>query len=489
MKKIAATVLILSSFLFIFSYALNNSNIERMNINNEWNKILTNSFSFFKFSDILQVENGYIIVGFGININFSIKTFVIEVDENGNEIWNKTYDDWYGVNILPITDGYLIAGYTEGDKKTVALKVDKDGNIVWKKFYSIAGGVIVMDAVKAKDGFIIGGFTNTPCNVFLLKIDENGNEIWSKKYGGKDDESLERIIGCGDGYAFAGWTSSYGSGSWDAWLVRIDENGNEIWNRTYGGKDTDDARAVALTSDGVFILTGSTMSYGKGGSDVFITKTDEYGNIQWTTIFGEYDFESSEAVVETPDGYAAAGYTISFGAGDFDGLLLKIDKEGNVLWYKTFGREDRDGFSDMIYDNGSFILAGEITVNYNPHKEAGWVVKCNDTFPPEMGIIKPENGIYINDRKIIPFSETISIGKITFEAEINRTIEEMRCYIDGELNKTFYSPPFMVEIDKKGIAWHNVKFVAYFGNAGENRAVKKRVFMINLFSAASFNKI
>ena len=75
MKKIAATVLILSSFLFIFSYALNNSNIERMNINNEWNKILTNSFSFFKFSDILQVENGYIIVGFGININFSIKTF------------------------------------------------------------------------------------------------------------------------------------------------------------------------------------------------------------------------------------------------------------------------------------------------------------------------------------------------------------------------------------------------------------------------------
>ncbi|RLF44176.1 MAG: hypothetical protein DRN17_04960, partial [Thermoplasmata archaeon] len=110
MKKIAATVLILSSFLFIFSYALNNSNIERMNINNEWNKILTNSFSFFKFSDILQVENGYIIVGFGININFSIKTFVIEVDENGNEIWNKTYgnnENMFLRSIIKDDNGYL----------------------------------------------------------------------------------------------------------------------------------------------------------------------------------------------------------------------------------------------------------------------------------------------------------------------------------------------------------------------------------------------
>lgn len=488
MKKITAIVLILSSFILLFSQAMKSGMNVKTHKDDEWNKKISMPSQSVGFERII-FDNGYVAVGIAGDADVNI--FAMKTNKEGNEIWNRTYDKGYGMDILKYDNGYLIIGSTPGfeNAKIIVIKIDKNGNIVWKRFYTIEGGAIVMDAIKAKDGFIIGGFTSTPCNVFLLKIDEIGNEIWNKTYGGEGDEALERIINCGDGYAFAGWTSSYGSGSWDAWLVKIDENGNEMWNKTYGGKDTDDARAVALTDDGGFIIAGATMSYGKGGSDVFITKTDEYGNIQWTTIFGWHDFESSEAIVETTDGYAAAGYTISTGAGDFDGLLLKIDKNGNILWYKTFGREDRDGFSDMIYENGSFILAGEITVNYNPHKEAGWIVKCNDAFPPEMGIIKPENGIYINDRKIISFPQTVAIGKITFEAEINRTIEEMNCYIDGDLNKTFYSPPFMVEIDKKGIAWHNVKFVAYYGNAGENRAARKRIFMINPFPAASFNKI
>ncbi len=411
-----------------------------------------------------------------------LTSFAIKKTENTNDEWYRTYqivDDF--VKVFHKQNEYVLLGNKNNEIHIIL--IDKNGEIVRDIKPSIQNAY-ALSMVEMEDGYVVAGYILTHgIDMFIAKINDSGNIEWQRVFGGDSDDWGVDVIRDGEYYILLGETASFGEGWDDAWLVKVDKNGNEVWNKTYGGKGMDDVRALSATIDGGFILAGATMSYGEGGSDVFIIKTDTTGNVEWEQTFGWYDFEGGEAIAETKDGYVIAGATISTGAGDFDGLLLKVDKNGNVMWYKTFGREDRDGFSDMIYENGSFILAGEITVNYNPHKEAGWIVRCNDIFPPEMGIIKPENGIYINDRKIIPFPQTVAIGKISIEAEINRTIDEMDCYIDGDLNKTFYSPPFMVEIDKKGIAWHNIKFVAYYGNAGENRAVRKRIFMINPFPA------
>ncbi len=484
MKKIAVLSLFPILFLFVFTKAIYEQK-ECASIENEWNVKVLTDYDFNSFNRVIKAEDGYLAVGYA---SFN-HIMAMKLDENGNIIWKKIYKErpFSGISVTSGKDGYLIVGNCEQQlEEIIAIKIDENGNEIWNKTYVIGGRDLVMDVIWDEDGYIIGGETgNFPDQDFLMKIDENGNIIWIKFYGGKDDENLQRILKCNDGYVFVGYTASYGHGHWDAWLVKVDRQGNEIWNKTYGGADTDEARCIALTSDGGFIITGITMSYGNGGTDVFIIKTDKNGNMEWKQTFGGNDFEGGEAIIETEDGYIIAGATISFGAGDFDGLLLKVDKNGNIVWYRTFGGENRDVFWDMLYDNGYFVLAGLTAVSSNPYKEAGWIVKCNDEFPPELKITSPENGIYINDRKLIPFSRTIAIGKITFEAEINCTIEEMRSYVDGKLNKTFYSPPFRVELNERGIEWHNVKFVAYFGNAGENRAVEKEVFMVNPFPTSS----
>ncbi len=478
MRKVLIISLILSSFLLLTSFAIKKTE----NTNDEWYRTYQIVDDFVK---VFHKQNEYVLLG-----NKNNEIHIILIDKNGEIVRDikPSIQNAYALSMVEMEDGYVVAGYilTHGIDMFIA-KINDSGNIEWQRVFGGDSDDWGVDVIRDGEYYILLGetasFGEGWDDAWLVKVDKNGNEVWNKTYGGKGMDDVYKIVDLPDGYAFAGYTSSYGNGKWDAWLVKVDKNGNEVWNKTYGGKGMDDVRALSATIDGGFILAGATMSYGEGGSDVFIIKTDTTGNVEWEQTFGWYDFEGGEAIAETKDGYVIAGATISTGAGDFDGLLLKVDKNGNVMWYKTFGREDRDGFSDMIYENGSFILAGEITVNYNPHKEAGWIVRCNDIFPPEMGIIKPENGIYINDRKIIPFPQTVAIGKISIEAEINRTIDEMDCYIDGDLNKTFYSPPFMVEIDKKGIAWHNIKFVAYYGNAGENRAVRKRIFMINPFPA------
>jgi hypothetical protein len=485
MKKVLIYIFFLSSIFLITSYALQEYTLEQLQ--DEWNQKIITEYSHNVFERVISTGDGYIAFGYAANhIAERAKMLVVKFDKNGNVIWNKTYgrEFCYGTSIVAADDGYFLVGYQKNeDWRVAAIKIDKSGNEMWNATYSITGNDLAIDAVRAENGYLIGGWpvNRWPKQVFILKIDEDGNEIWHKMYGGTNDETLEQLIKVNEGYVFTGYTSSYGNGEWDAWLVKIDENGNEIWNRTYGGSNTDEARCVAATEDGGFIIAGATMSYGNGGDDNFIVKTDADGNMEWTSTFGGENFDESEAIVETDDGYAIAGYTSSFGVGDFDGLLLKIDKEGNIKWYKTFGGNNGDGFYDILEDNGSFVIAGCTRISSNPVKEAAWLIKCKDTLPPEMKIIRPEDGIYINDKKIISFYKTVAIGKITFEVDINQSIDEIEVYLDGKLNETLYYPPYNWQLNAKGIGEHRIKFVAYYGNAGANIAVEKNVYLINLF--------
>jgi hypothetical protein len=169
-------------------------------------------------------------------------------------------------------------------------------------------------------------------DIFLIKTDANGNVQWAKTYGGTSydwDYSVQQTSD--GGYIVAGWTWSFGAGYDDIFLIKTDTNGNIIWAKTYGGTGYEKAFSVQQTSDGGYIVAGSTSSFGVGGGDLFLIKTDANGNVIWAKTYGGTYDDLAYSVQQTSDGgYIVAGWTNSFGAGGVDIFLIKTDANGNI---------------------------------------------------------------------------------------------------------------------------------------------------------------
>jgi len=215
------------------------------------------------------------------------------------------------------------------------------------------------------ESYVVAGVTMSygagSADVYLIKSDENGNELWYQTFGGSEFDSGHSIQQTsGGGYIITGWTYSFSVGSADVYLIKSDENGNELWCQTFGGSSWDGGYSVQQTSDGGYIIAGRTSSYGAGSGDVYLIKTDEEGNELWYQTFGGNNNDVGYSALQTMDGgYIIAGYTESFGAGDYDVYLIKTDASGNEQWYQTFGGTSEDvGYSVQQTMDGGHIIVG-----------------------------------------------------------------------------------------------------------------------------------
>ena len=212
-------------------------------------------------------------------------------------------------------------------------------------------------------------------DVFVLKTDSQGNLIWNKTYGGNKRDrgySIQQTID--HGYIIAGYTESYGNGLFDLWLIKIDENGKEKWNKTYGGYDYDFGSNIQLVDNNGFIITGYTSSYGPNNCNFWLIRTDEYGNLIWDKIFGGNLCDSGFYSLYCDNGFISVGYTESYGSGDYDGWILKTNFDGNLIWNITVGGLLKDIIHNIIsLKNGDFILCGE-TESYGFGKEDIWII-------------------------------------------------------------------------------------------------------------------
>ena len=229
-------------------------------------------------------------------------------------------------------------------------------------------------------------------------------EEWNKTFGGVSHEwAYSGQQTSDEGYVIAGVTYPYGADSWssDVYLVKTDENGNEAWSKTFGGSSDDRGRSVQQTSDGGYIIVGLTFSYGAGHYDAYLIKTDSEGNKHWSKTFGGFSEDVGYSVQQTSDGgYIIVGTTFSYAAGFTDVYLIKTDENGDETWSKTFGGLDYDsGRSVQQTSDGGYIITGD-TSSYGAFIDV-WLIKIAPETEPTIPTLKCPLAGNIENRQIL----------------------------------------------------------------------------------------
>ena len=310
-----------------------------------WTKTFGGSSNDRGYSVQQTTDGGYVIGGYTSSYgNGSADVWLIKTDADGDTLWTQTYggsSNDRGYSVQQTTDGgYIIAGYTEsfgnGDDDVWLIKTDSNGDSLWTKTFGGSDGDYGYSVQQTTDGGYIITCTEysygMDSNIWLIKTDSLGQEEWNQIFyyvGNSEGRSVQQTTD--GGYIIAGMYSYL------AILIKTDSLGNEEWNQTFGGNEDDYGSSVQQTTDGGYIITGITTSFGNGGQDMWLIKTDADGDEEWNQTFGGSNNDEGHSVQETTDGrYVITGSTASFGYGGEDVWLIKTDSDAVVEIASTF---------------------------------------------------------------------------------------------------------------------------------------------------------
>lgn len=257
--------------------------------------------------------------------------------------------------------GYIIAGtttsYGSGGRDIIVIKINAAGDTTWSRTFGGAMdneyGFCVQQTNEG--GYIVSGvassFFDVAGDIYLIKLKPNGDTTWTRSYGGNGYEWGAYVQQTTDGgYIVTGQTPAYGAGGFDTYLIKINANGNINWTKTYGGIGSEYGTALQQTSDGGYIITGSNdNTFGFGASDFYMIKTDSMGNHIWSKAYGGSGFEEGQAVYQTSDGgYIIAGTSENtLGPLGPNMCLIKTNSVGDTLWAKLYGGQMIDECYDV----------------------------------------------------------------------------------------------------------------------------------------------
>lgn len=288
--------------------------------------------------------------------------------------------------------GYIVVGSTtsfgSGGRDILAVRTNSTGDTLWTKTFGGAFdneyGFCVQQTSDL--GFIISGvassFFDASGDIYIIKLSEQGNTLWTRTYGGNGYEWGSYIEQTSDdGYIIVGQTPAFGAGGFDAYLVKLNSDGSIAWTKTYGGSGLEIGSAVQQTSDGGFILTGQIDTYGAGGGDIYLLKTFDNGEVTWAKTIGRSGTETGTAVKQTADGGYIIGATSENELGPLgpDMCLIKTNSLGDTLWAKTYGGSMIDECYDVIItDDGGYVMCGK-SFSFSADGDYDiYVVKVND---------------------------------------------------------------------------------------------------------------
>lgn len=424
----------------------------------EWQKCLGGTNNEHAV-DIKQTsDGGFILVGATNSIDGDITSsygnsdvWVVKLDVLGNIQWQKTYGgslNEEAFSIIQTSDGgYIFAGYTRSSDGDVTLmqgssdywivKLNPLGDIEWQKTYGGTFGEIAYSIVQTTDGgFAIAGFTssingdvifnNGFNDVWVIKLNVWGELIWQKTFGGNNfDESFSIQQTSDGGFIVAGETYSNNGditnnqGASDFWVIKLNNNGELQWQKTYGGSQFDTAFSIILNSTGGYVIAGYTKSNNgdvvgnNGDYDFWVIKIDDSGNLVWQKALGGTGIEKANSIQQTIDGgYIVVGESssnngyVTANLGMSDTWVIKLNANGDLIWQKSFGGSNDDYALRVIQtiDNGYAFVGGTFSNDFDVSGYNGgldvWVVKL---FPDnlsnhEVSLVK-DISVYPNPTK------------------------------------------------------------------------------------------
>ncbi len=327
------------------------------------------------------------------------KFYIIKTDYAGGVLWSKTYAgdvSEYLASVIQTTDGgYMLVGTTFSFNSSpygniLVIKINATGAISWQKHYGYTGYDYGESVQQTADGgYIIGGLTSSfgagAYDYFIMKIDSVGYGAWGTTIGGAGNDYAFAVLQTSDGgYMIAGQENSYSVTQFNPYnimLCKLNAAGNVLWSKAYGGGQAAGnyvCNAMRSTTDGGFILCGWTDGPGAGLQDVFMMKTDSAGILQWSKTYGGTNSDFGYDVQQTANGgYAIAGTTKSFGAGNDDAYLITTDATGSLVWSVCYGDTaiDRANSLEQTADGG-FIIAGETSATGSSNSDF-YLIKCD----------------------------------------------------------------------------------------------------------------
>lgn len=392
------------------------------------------------FSGAQTADRGYIISGStfstdgDISENFGNEDgWIAKLNASGNLVWSRTYggnNNDHINRILPSGSGYVFAGNTastndsftiqHGEGDFFIAKTEANGDIVWFKLLGGSGLDYATDMVASPDGgFVISGYTQSvdgdienplgDNDFWIVKVTATGNIVWKKNLGGSGADNAYRICATVDGgYIVTGSTQSMDgqvTGQHyfeenpmlpDAWVVKLDGDGNLQWQKVLGGYTSDYGFDIKQTTDGGYIIAGASESADgditapRGGYDYWVVKLDNAGNLVWQKSLGGNSYDEARNIIETSNGYVVSGFTysqtndVSTNYGNGDIWVAGLDTSGNLIWEKNYGGTFTDNVYNMFENSsGEYILCGytysadnDVTANHG--QSDGWIASLGE---------------------------------------------------------------------------------------------------------------
>ncbi|EJL72108.1 T9SS type A sorting domain-containing protein [Chryseobacterium populi] len=488
-------------FLFI---ALSCSFIKAQAPDIEWQKSLGGTFSE-QYPDIQQTsDGGYIVAGSSSSHNGdvtgnhgSLDQWVVKLNSSGMIQWQKclggsSVERAYSVR-QTADGGYIVAGSTESNNGDVTgnhgssdywvVKLDASGNLTWQKTLGgtgidIAksirqtsdGGYIVSGRSSSVDGDITGNLGNS--DYWVVKLSPTGNLQWQKSLGGEGPDEAASIEQTTDGgYIVAGtsWTSNtiiIGHGFGDYWVVKLDPTGNTQWQKSFGGSNTDNACSVKQTSDGGYIVLGTSSSIdgditaSNGNDDYWVVKMDALGNLQWQKSYGDDLYDRAFNINTTSDGgYAVVGYSgtpAEGNPGSNDYWMLKLKPNGDVDWHKKFGGlTDDTAMAVQQTSDGGYIISGySDAITGTPGNYNYWIIKLGGKrLSTEENLISEKPHLYPNPAKEsfyldnLPGEVTVHITDMSGRKLFNQKYNEKKVSIS---TNQFINGVYVIQVQHQG---------------------------------------
>jgi hypothetical protein len=418
MKKLYFFVLVcLASLLHYGSFAQSTPELI-------WSKTYNGIYSDVNRLIAATSDGGFILVGdsesYGPGI---LSALLIKCNSNGDVEWQKTYG---GSNFdLPMAvaqtsdGGYAIATYSnsfppEGMNMRI-IKTDALGETQWASVVPGTNGIAMQVRgcllPTPDNGFLVTGNKWSPPNanqIILCKLDNAGELLWTKEFGGSSDEYGATIQATADGnFVLGGYTYTFGNGMCDGYMIKINPDGEEIWNSVVGGTDYDSYHFIRTVSDG-YIGVGSAQSYGNSEQG-FIVKLDNNGQLVWLKDFGGINNESFDGIIETVNHeYLVSGTTNSYGNGMHDYLIMRISNSGELIAMETYGGADEDFGTNIEEIHGlGYISGGSFTDSYLDFQAILFQADSISTNVGQLPFVSSAISINASPN---PFSETLHFG-------------------------------------------------------------------------------